>query len=244
MPESSIVAAIVFLAVFTQSLTGFGSALVAMAILPAVIALNTATPLVALVMVTIEVVLLVKYRKSVNIKAVLALVLGSLPGIPLGLFLTTRVDETVVLTTLGFVVSGYALYSLIADRRGGIRRLRIRNPSLAYPFGFVAGVLGGAYNITGPPVVVYADCSDWPAEEFKGNLQGFFVVTSLAIVIGHAWKGNIGSVVGHYYAVSLPAMALGIVAGTSADQILKPVVFRKVVLALLVVMGLRLIVSA
>ena len=39
----------IFLAVFTQSLAGFGSALIAMALLPGIVGIQIATPLVALV---------------------------------------------------------------------------------------------------------------------------------------------------------------------------------------------------
>jgi len=59
MTEQLTVVFIIFLAVFTQSLSGFGSALVAMALLPALIGIHQAAPLVALVMATIEIFLLI-----------------------------------------------------------------------------------------------------------------------------------------------------------------------------------------
>ena len=83
--------ATVFLAVFTQSLSGFGSALVAMAILPAILGVQTATPLVALMSLTLEVVILYQYRREIQIRKVLPLIAGAIVGIPTGVFFLKHV---------------------------------------------------------------------------------------------------------------------------------------------------------
>ena len=113
--------------------------------------------------------------------------------------------------------------------------------SWAYGVGFVAGMLGGAYNTAGPPVIIYGNCRRWRPAEFKGNLQGFFVLNSTLVVIGHAVAQNLTPQVWQIYLWVLPAIGLGLVAGLSLDQYLSPERFRKIVLWLLVLLGLRLI---
>jgi len=105
-----LVGLVVFLAAFTQSLSGFGLALVSMALLPSVIGLNMATPLVALVAVAIESVLLLRYREALDVRAIWRVVLAAVIGTPLGVLFLSRVDETLALRILGFVISGYAIY--------------------------------------------------------------------------------------------------------------------------------------
>ena len=229
----------IFLAVFTQSLSGFGVALIAMALLPGLVGIQIATPLVALVAISIEVVLAVYYREALNIRAMWPIALASILGIPIGIWALKGVNETILLTILGVVVTGYALYAL----------LRLKPPDLCHPLwawgtGFVAGILGGAYNVSGPPVIIYSDCRRWPPAEFKSNMQGFFVVASSFVVISHAVSGNLTPIIWHYYLWAIPAMVLGILAGISLDRYLDPNRFRKIVLVLLIVMGLRLIYSA
>jgi uncharacterized protein len=236
MIEQLIVVLVIFLAVFTQSLSGFGSALVAMALLPPLIGLQAATPLVALMMTTIEFFLLIRYRQAFNIRAVWRIILAALVGIPLGILFLSRLDEKIVLTILGVVISGYALYAL-----WNFRLPELAHPAWAYAFGFVAGMLGGAYNTSGPPAILYADCRRWGPAEFKSNLQGFFVLSSLFITLGHAWSRNLTPGVWHYYLLSIPALAAGIIAGTRLDKTLNPATFRRVVLILLAIMGVRLI---
>jgi uncharacterized membrane protein YfcA len=231
-----MVGLVVFLAVFTQSLSGFGSALVAMALLPAVIGIRIATPLVAVVALALEAVLVILYRESLDVRAVWKIALAAVLGTPLGVFFLTRVDERISLAVLGVVIAGYALYALL-----GLKMPRLENSLWAYLAGLFGGMLGGAYNTAGPPVIIYADCRRWPPDEFKGNLQGYFIIVSLAIVASHAINGNFTPQVWSLFLWSLPFLVVGIVAGLSVDRWLNPVVFRRAVLVLLIVMGLRLI---
>ncbi len=227
---------VIFLAAFTQSLSGFGSALVAMAFLPALIGIQAASPLVAVAVLTLEAILLVIYRQALNFQVIWRVIAGSLIGVPLGLLLLERVPERIVLTLLGIIILGYALYALLE-----IALPALRAPIWAYLFGLLAGMLGGAYNTSGPPVVIYANCRRWQPVEFKSNMQGFFIFSSLLVAGAHFVNNNLTAAVWRYYALSLPALLLGILAGTRLDGVIDARTFQRIVLILLALMGLRLI---
>ena len=122
-----------------------------------------------------------------------------------------------------------------------IRLPELKHAAWAYLAGFLAGILGGAYNTSGPPVIIYGHSKRWPTAEFKSNLQAFFVITSLIIVLGHAWNQNFSPTIWGYFLWSIPAMIFGIIAGIRLDKYIKPEIFRRVVLFLLLIMGMRLI---
>ena len=109
--------------------------------------------------------------------------------------------------------------------------------------GFIAGIIGGAYNTSGPPVIIYGNCRRWPPKEFKGNLQGYFLVTSVVIILGHLISGNLTVDVWKYFFVAAPAMILGVIAGVSLDKVINPELFRKIVLILLLIMGVNLVIG-
>lgn len=223
------------LAALTQSLTGFGSALVAMALLPAILGLRVAVPLVALVALSLELLLLIRYRRSVQFSVVRPLALGAVGGIPLGILMLRNLDERVVLAVLGLVITAYAIYSLIE-----FNPPRMSHAAWPYAFGFLAGLLGGAYNVSGPPVVVYGTCARWNPQQFKGNLQGFFIFSSLTVAISHAISGNFTEDVWQVFPLALAALCLGYVTGITLDRYLNPSVFRTCVFLLLLVMGVKL----
>ena len=227
---------IVFIAIFTQTVSGFGLALVSMPLLVAVLGIQTAAPLVALIAVVAEFILLLRYRADLNLRAVSRLVLASLIGIPVGVYLLRRVDVNVVTAVLGIIVVGYALYALFAPRLP-----QLASQAWAYGFGFTAGILGGAYNTSGPPVIIYGDCRAWPPAAFKSNLQGFFLVNSIVVIATHAASGNLTPEVWRNFLIALPAIFLALIAGFSLDRYINPHRFRQIVLVLLILLGASLI---
>lgn len=226
---------IVLAGCFTQSLTGFGVALVTMAMLPSVLGLQVATPLVALVAMALEFLMLLRYRASLRFKSIQGLLISSLIAIPFGVLYFRRLDEEIALFILGLVIALYALYALT-----GFHLPELKHPAWAWLFGLTGGLLGGAYNTSGPPVIVYGNCRRWSPQEFKSNLSGFFIVGSLVVVSTHWAGGNLNSDVWRFFLISLPALLLGFLLGQSMDKWLNPETFRRIVLFLLVVLGLRL----
>ena len=227
----------VFLAVFTQSLSGFGVALVAMALLPSMIGIHVATPLVAVIALVLEIILVYRYRHSLEVHAIWRIVLAALLGTPLGVYLLSNVNENISLTVLGIVITGYAVYALL-----GLKMPRLDGSAWAYLAGWFGGLLGGAYNTSGPPVILYADCRRWPPDVFKSNLQGYFLISSVAVVASHILNGNLTPQVWNIFWWTIPFILVGLVAGLGLGRWLNPVIFRRLVLVLLIVMGIRLII--
>ena len=226
---------IIFLGAFTQSLTGFGIALVAMALLPPLLGLPIASPLVAGISLALEALMLVRYREALKINSIWRVLAASLIGAPLGVYFLSRINENIALFLLGLVISGYALYALT-----GFRLPELGHPIWAWAAGLVSGMLGGAYNTSGPPVVIYGNCRRWDAGEFKSNLSGFFLFNSIMVVTSHLWSGHYTADVTRILWFALPAMLLGFFAGQTLDRWISPEMFRKMVLAVLVALGMRL----
>ena len=229
----------IFLAIFTQSLTGFGTGLVSMALLPALVDIRTAAPLVALTAGTLEFALVIRYRDTLNIQSVWQLLLAAIVGIPLGIELLRNLDERVVLTCLGILLVAYPLYVF-----GSPQLPKLEGRPWPYAFGFVAGLLGGAYNTSGPPLIIFGDSQRWAHAEFKANLQGFFLLNDVLVITSHALSGNLTPAVWQYYLLTLPGVALGMVGGLALGRLINPATFRTIVLALLIVLGLRMILGA
>lgn len=233
-----VVTLIVFFAIFVQSASGFGLALVSMPLLVSVIGVKTATPLVALIGITAEIFLLRRYWAALNFTAVKRLSIASILGIPLGVYVLRTVDGRIVTTILGVIVTSYALYALFAPRLP-----QLRQSGWAYGFGFLGGVLSGAYNTSGPPVIIYGTCRGWAPDTFKGNLQAYFFLNSLFTLTAHTVSGNFTAVVWQNFWWALPGIGLGLVLGKLVDGRIPPEKFRQGVLILLILLGIRLIIG-
>jgi uncharacterized membrane protein YfcA len=231
-----LVVAILFVSTAAHSTLGFGVALLAMPLLALMIDIKTATPLVALVSVTIALSILLESWRNVDLSAVWRLMLSSLAGIPFGLMLLYIAPETCVKALLGILLISYGLYCLIMPRLPTTQRREF-----AYVAGFVAGILGGAYNTSGPPIIVYGTLRRWSPERFRATLQGYFL-SSVFIVIGHGLAGLWTLDAFKLYGYALPAIIVAITLGGKLNKSIPHGSFDRFVHAILVMMGALLIV--
>jgi len=225
-----------FFAFLTFGLTGFGSGLIGMALLTPVLGLATAAPMFALISIGAECLMFLRYRQHIQLQSVWRLALASLIAIPVGIAIIPHLNEHLVLIILGVVVTGYGLYSLFMPHLPELVRKQ-----WAFVFGFISGLLTGAYNSGGPPLVIYGNLSKWQPQEFKSNIPGMFILNSVVVITSHFLAGHYTQSVLEHVVIGLPAMLIGLVVGWSLDKRINPETFRKMVLFLLVVIGVRLI---
>ena len=237
MPAFLIVA-IVFVAAFAQSLTGFGFALIMMPLVTVVLGVRTAAPVVALAALTVYSVNLIRYRRSINVPEVLRLGVASAAGVPVGIWVLANADEKVVMRILGLTLVVYASYSLLQPKAR-----RVLSRGWVYPAGFLAGCFGGAYNTPGPPVIVYGSMRQWPRDEFRAVLQSLFFLNGILVVASHALAEHVTKQVLVYYLYTVPALAVGILVGSTVDSNLDQKLFRRIVTAMILVLGLARVVG-
>jgi uncharacterized membrane protein YfcA len=231
-----IILVVVFFAIFTQSVAGFGMTLVAMPILGLYYDLTLISPLIALVGIVAKAMILIKYKYVFNFRIMWRVTIASLLFVPLGVKALDIMNKNFALDVLGVIVSIYALYSLLNSRV----RFKIRE-YWAFIFGAVAGFLGGAFNASGPPVVVYASAHSWTPKEFKSNLQGYALVNGAFIAFSHFLEGNIDTEVLRIFPWTIPVTLFGVWFGIGLDRYINPVMFQKIILWLLMILGIRLI---
>ena len=230
------IVAIVFVAAVLQSLTGFGFALVVMPLVTLVLDLKTAAPLVALAGLTAYTVNLIRFHRAVDVGEVARLGVASALGIPIGIWVLVRVDELIINYAMGLILIAYAAYSVL---RPAARRPVGR--AWAYPAGFLAGCLGGAYNTPGPPVVVYGSLRQWPKDEYRAILQTLFFINGVLIVTSHLLARHVTADVWILYAWVAPALLLGLWTGARLDARVDQERFHLLVTGMILVLGISLL---
>jgi uncharacterized membrane protein YfcA len=203
-----LVVIVFFGATLLRSALGFGEALIAVPLLAFVLPVKVAAPVAVLISITVAAVVVLQDWRHVQVRSAVRLVLSTLVGIPLGLLLLDRVSEPIVKGVLGVVVAGFAVSALRS--RGSYE---LTDDRLAWLFGVGAGVLGGAYGMNGPPLVVYGALRRWSPEHFRATLQGYFLPASVIGMIGYWAAGLWTPSVSRYYLLSLPTALLAIVLG-------------------------------
>jgi uncharacterized protein len=234
-----LVVVVFFGATLLRSALGFGEALIAVPLLAFVLPVKVAAPIAVLISITVAAVVVAQDWRHVHLRSAVRLVLSTLIGIPLGLLLLRSVSEPVVKGFLGALVAGFAV-SAIRSRSS----YELTDDRLAWLFGVCAGVLGGAYGMNGPPLVVYGALRRWSPERFRATLQGYFLPASVIGMIGYWAAGLWTPSVSRYYLLSLPTALLAIVLGRAINRRFDARRFFVYVHAGLIVTGAGLVLQA
>jgi uncharacterized membrane protein YfcA len=197
--ELAAIVAILCLATLFHGTLGFGTGLVAMPLLTLVIGVQNATALVAFVIVSTTIVLLRRNWCHLDRRAAIQLIVSSIPGVPIGIFVLTNAPVDVIQRVLGVLLIAYALYSLL-----GAPLFKARQSTWAYGLGFASGILGGAYNTNSPPVLVFGTLRRWPPNVFRTTLQAYFLPLAIIVWLAHGVSGLWTQDIVVAYAVYLP----------------------------------------
>jgi uncharacterized protein len=232
---------IIFIATVIRSAFGFGEGLVAVPLLAFRIPLPVAAPLAVLVSITVAAIVVVQDWKKIHVRSAGWLVTSSLLGIPLGLLLLTNSHQRGVKAALALIIIAFSLYFLIG--RGSLE-LKEDSRGWLLTSGFLAGVLGGAYGMNGPPLVVYGAMRRWSAQHFRATLQGYFLPASIIGMGGYWVAGLWTSTITRYYLLSLPVTLLGVYLGRVLNHRLRGEAFFKYLYIGLACVGALLLAQA
>ena len=220
------VLSVVFVATLIRSTFGFGEALVAVPLLAFRIPIEVSVPLAVMLSATVAGVVVVQDWRKIHVRSAGWMIGATLFGIPLGLLLLTRVNPHYAKAILGVLILLFSIYSL-----AGRRLIELKNDSRAglLVCGFLAGVLGGAYGLNGPPLVIYAAMRRWSAAHFRATLQAYFLPASLITLVGYALAGLLNRTITYYYLISLPPAVAAIFLGRVLNHRLRGDSFLKYV---------------
>jgi len=200
-----------------------------------------AAPLAVLVSITVAGIVVLQDWKKIHFHSASWLVFSSLLGIPLGLLLLTNSHQRGVKAVLALIIIAFAVYSLI-----GRAPLELKQDHRGWLLGcgFFAGILGGAYGMNGPPLVVYGTMRKWSAQHFRATLQGYFLPASGIGMVGYCLAGLWTPTVSRYYLLSLPVTFLGVYLGRVINHRLHGDSFYKYLYAGLAGIGTLLLAQA
>jgi uncharacterized membrane protein YfcA len=227
-----------FVATLVRSTFGFGESLVAVPLFVLFIPLEVAVPLSVLISVLVALVVVIQDHREIHIESAKWLIVYAILGIPFGLLILLYGNEYWVKIVLGLLIAGYSVYML---RSRNAFRLEADSRGWLFVCGFLSGVLGGAYGVNGPPLVVYGNLRQWSAQHFRATLQAYFLPASLIGVAGYAMKGLVGRVVLSDLLICLPVVLPAIFLGRYLNRKLAGSAFFTYVYWGLVGIGLLLI---
>lgn len=232
---------VIFAATLIRSTFGFGEGLIAVPLLALSMPVRVAAPVVVLLSVTIAAVVVLQDWRKIHVSSTGWLLAPTFIGIPLGIALLTSAHHDIVKAALAIVIMGFSGYFLLVKKPA---ELAEDSSAWLLSCGFLAGVLGGAFGMNGPPLAVYGAKRRWSPQHFRATLQGYFLPASIVAMAGYWFSGLWTAAVTHYYLISLSVALPAIFIGRAANHRLRGESFFKYVYLGLLFIGVILLIQA
>lgn len=121
-------------------------------------------------------------------------------------------------------------------------------PLTAVAFGSLAGLFGGAFDVQGPPLVLYGNSKGWNPRMFRDNILTVVAVNSALIILLKQLQGAEGGLADFYYSyfclTSLPGVLVGVACGQYVADRIDKGVFQFVVLGMCLCLGVNLLAAS
>lgn len=226
---------------FVQGVSGFALALVATAFWSGALPPQVCTPLVVLCSLAGQVSSIRGVLPDLDRRLAWPMALGGLIGLPLGIGLLPLVEAETLRPAVGVLLCLYCpamllMRSLPALTWGG------RPADTAV--GVLGGIMGGLAGLAGPAPTLWCSLRGWPINTQRATYQVFLVVVQGAGLLGYVLTGLVTHEVLRLAAWILPLVFAASYGGSLAYSRLKPELFRRIVLGLLLLNGIALIAEA
>lgn len=232
-------ALLLLLAATVQGTLGFGFGIVAMTCLTLSGSLLHAAGVVNLTAIVLEVAMLWQLRGHVLWRHTLRLLPGILLGVGFGVVALRTLDRSLMAHLLGGVIVGIAGWNLVGHPSAPGRERALVDGGV----GLVSGMLSGAFNIGGPPLVAHLYRHDHAPDSLKATLQVLFLAMGLCRVPAVAAAGLLSPAIWRDSGVGVPFVLVGLFLGMSLSRRLDVNRFRRLSWLFLGVLGAVLLVA-
>lgn len=240
----------IFFASIVHGIAGFGLAQVGMGIMPFFRSAASAAVIFSMVAVVSNFQVWLSVRDEFDVKDWIKPVIGLAVGMPLGIYIFNQLNEEQVKLTIGIVLVIAVILIVLGKQTSVMKKWfegKKYEPKWILPIivGFVAGVLGGAVAIPGPPMILYGTFMSstglWSSKKMKSIFTAFFGVLMLYRLITVAIQGSVTLSLVIEALIAIPALLLGAWIGIKIFKKISNKIFNWIIVALLALNALVLL---
>ncbi|MDI6834416.1 MAG: sulfite exporter TauE/SafE family protein [Rhizobiaceae bacterium] len=224
----SFLLASALIAGLARGFSGFGGALIFIPLASSVVEPRLAVAVLFLIDLVMALPMLPDAVRQADKREAGTMLIGALAGVPLGTMILARTDPLAVRWAIIAVV-----ISLLALLVSGWRYHGKPTAPLTIGVGAVAGVFGGAAQVSGPPVVAYWLGGALPATTVRANLVFYFAMSSLITGVNYVFAGFFDVPAFALSLVAGPVFGLGVLAGARLFGKADDRLFRRICYALI-----------
>ena len=229
---------IVLLASFVRAVSGFGYALIATPLLTFIFEAKSVVVMNIILGSAANILVLYHMRRYIDLKRVAFINLGGILGVPIGAYLLSQLDPSIIKLAIAAVVIPFSLILLLGHSH------QFKRDTLGCGVaGFMGGVLAASTSFGGPPVVLFLLNQGLVPERFVGTLAAYFMFISIITIGAFSSLGMITTDLLTNVAILFPALFLGSYVGIKVLPKINVALFKRIASSIVCVTALAIIVS-
>jgi len=228
------------LAGFIQGVSGFAFALVATSLWAWMIEPQVLAPTVIMASLLGQLTSLSSIKTRLSFERTTPFLVGGAIGVPGGVLLLPLLDATAFRISIGVMLIIYCSVML------GIRELPVvrgGGKPADGSIGLLAGILGGATGVPGPPIILWCALRGWDKASQRATFQSFFIGIQLLILGVYIAAGLVNARSLQLVLVAALPIMISSWIGSKVFRRFTDQDFQKVVFGLLLISGLALVSS-
>ncbi len=234
-------ALVILVAMFLRTVTGFGSALIAIPLLALLYSAKFAIPFIMLYECLIDLMILGKdsLKMKSELKDAWPLLISGLIGVPLGTEVLIHSNEWLLKILMGIAL---VFFSILMLFNWSLKLKRDKTVSAAS--GLLGGFLCGSIGMPGPPMALLLSSQGFEKAAFRRLMVIFLTVIDFSTFFYFILIGLIDFEMLMQSLKLLPALIIGFLAGRSAFGRIDETNFRRLTLTITLIAGIILLSSA
>lgn len=174
------------LAGIVQGVTGFGSGIVLMMMLPMYFALAQSAGISTAICIFLNITMVYTYRKSINFKKILPPAILYIAICSCTIYLSTSIDQVLIKKIFGIFLMILSIYYLFIQKNNEKKKLSLFISLICI---VVSAICDGLFGIGGPLMVLYFLAQTDNTYEYLGTIQTFFLINCIYNTIFRIYRG-------------------------------------------------------
>ncbi|WP_172370316.1 sulfite exporter TauE/SafE family protein [Sporosarcina jiandibaonis] len=227
---------IILFASILQTSTGFGFSIMATPFLLLIFEPREAIQINLLLSLVISAALIRKIRKDVDLGILKRFMIGSLPGLPIGILIFLFTETGKLKVGVGVVILTLTLLLILNFR---LKMTKLRD----YCAGGISGLLTTGIGMPGPPLLLYFSGTGTPKAQLRATTLAFYLyIYSISLIVLVLFAGT-NQAVWTSSGMGLPLVVLGLYFGQGLFHRINQTYFRIFTYVILLFTGFYLLIQ-
>jgi len=235
-------AIITIFAYLVKGVLGFGEGLITISLFLLFLDAKFVLPLALLLALIGGLYQLFHFRKNVDRATVGTMIIPLVSGVVVGTYLLNILDSEIIMLFFAVFLIVYSGKLLFFQKKDGSLQKKMKKV-VAVPVGLISGIIDGLIGTGGVPIILYLNRQEISKLVFRATCVASFVILAISRTVTYSYAGLINAEVIRITVYLIPGVVVGSFLGIKLHNVINEVLFRKIVLLALLVIGILLLIK-